>query len=326
MGLAVDVMANQTLKNSNMRLETSAGTVKTFIKIWSYRYAYLLIIPGVLFFIIYRYIPMLGNVIAFQDYSPFLGFTGSEWVGLRHFKTIFEDPEVVRVLFNTLTFSFLQIVFAFPAPIILSLMLNEVRREFAKRFIQSVVYLPHFLSWVIVVGITMIFFRNDGIINNFMGTYFGYDLVHYLTEPALFKPMVIFQVIWKEVGWGTIIFLAAIAGIDPNLYEAAVVDGAGRWRKLWHITLPAMRSVIAILLILRLGDVLDTGFEHIFLMLNPFNMEQGNVLDTYVYFKGIQQGDYSFATAVGLFKGLIGMILIIGANKLSKKLGEEGIF
>src|SRR5690606_27613153 len=185
----VDDMANKTLTNAGSREMPAfySPKKKTLATVWNYRYAYLLILPGVLFFIIYRYIPMLGNVIAFQEYSPFLGFTGSEWVGMKHFAKIFGDTEIIRVLTNTLILSFLQILFAFPAPIILSLMLNELRHVLFKRFLQSVVYLPHFLSWVIVVGITVIFFRNDGIINNFMGTYFTTDPVPYLTEPAFFK-------------------------------------------------------------------------------------------------------------------------------------------
>ncbi|MBD2861674.1 sugar ABC transporter permease [Paenibacillus sp. IB182363] len=270
---------------------------------------------------------MLGMIIAFQEYSPFLGFTGSEFVGLRHFSRIFSEPEVLRVIWNTLYLSFLQIAFAFPAPIILAVLLNEVRNQLYKRLIQTVVYLPHFLSWVIVVGLFFIFLRSNGIINRILQVYLGFEVpVDFLTEPDFFRPLIIIQVIWKEIGWGTIIFLAALAGINPDLYEAAIVDGANRWRQIWHITLPGIRSTIVILLILRLGHVLDSGFEQIFLMLNAFNMEIGNVLDTFVYYKGIQQSDYSFATAVGMFKGVVGLILVGGANYLAKKFGEDGIY
>lgn len=290
------------------------------------KYLLLLLLPGLLYFIIYRYIPMLGIVIAFKDYSAFRGFMDSPWVGLKYFKLIFEDSEVIRVIWNTLQISFLQIFFAFPISIGLALMLNEVRNQFYKRVIQSIVYLPHFLSWVVVVGITVIFLRSEGLLNSFLVSTFGMDPIQFLTDPNLFKPIIILQVIWKESGWGTIIFLAALAGVNPQLYEAAEMDGASRWRQIWHITLPAIRSTIIILLILRLGNVMETGFEQIFLMLNPFNMDSGNVLDTFVYFKGIQQANYSFATAVGLFKGLIGLILVIGANRLAKKFGEEGLY
>ncbi|GAB2670332.1 ABC transporter permease [Paenibacillus thermoaerophilus] len=291
------------------------------------RYIYLLLLPGLLYFIVYRYLPMFGIVIAFKDYSPFLGFADSPWVGLANFARIFESPEVVQVMINTLVISFLQIVFAFPAPILLALMLNEVRRQSLKRVIQSIVYLPHFLSWVVVVGIVSIFFRNEGLVNDFLVYRMGFEQpIPFLTNPDFFRPMIVLEVIWKEVGWGTIIFLAAMAGVNPNLYEAAVMDGASRFRQIWHVTLPAIRSTIVVLLIIRLGDVLEVGFEQIFLQLNAFNLDIGNTLDTYVYYKGIQQSDYSFSTAVGVFKGLVGLVLVMTANWLAKRYGEEGVY
>lgn len=299
---------------------------KLLKRMWKERYLYILLLPGLAFFIIYRYIPMAGNIIAFQDFSPFQGFLHSDWVGLKHFKTIFEDKEVTRVLWNTLYLSFLQIVFAFPMSIILALMLNEVRNSLYKRFIQSIVYLPHFLSWVVVIGIVTILLKSNGIVNELLGSLFGMKPVDFLQSPHWFMPLVVLEVIWKETGWGTIIFLAALSGINPSLYEAAAVDGANRWRQMWHITLPALKSTIIILLILRLGSVLDVGFEQIYLMLTPFTKDVGNVLDTFVYLKGIQNSDFSFATAVGLFKSVIGLILIVGANRLAKRFGDEGVF
>ncbi|WP_462409971.1 ABC transporter permease [Neobacillus sp. Marseille-QA0830] len=295
-------------------------------KLWKDRYLLLLIAPGILYFLVYRYLPMTGLLLAFKDYSPFRGFAESPWVGLKHFQSIFADAEVVQVIWNTLQLSMLQIVFAFPISIVLALMLNELRNQVFKRLVQSIVYLPHFLSWVVVVGITVIFLRSEGLINSFLVNVFHIKAIPFLTDPALFKPIIILQVIWKESGWGTIIFLAALSGINPNLYEAAIMDGANRWKQMWHITLPALKSTIIILLILRLGTVMDSGFEQIFLMLNPFNMESGNVLDTYVYFKGIQQANYSFATAVGLFKGIVGLVLVIAANRLAKRFGEDGLY
>ncbi|GIP38389.1 protein lplB [Paenibacillus sp. J31TS4] len=294
---------------------------------WRERYIYLLLLPGVLYYIVYRYIPMAGLVIAFQDFNPFNeSLWANEWVGFKYFARIFEDAEVIKVIWNTLQISFLQIFMAFPISIILALMLNEVRNETYKRIVQSMVYLPHFLSWVVVAGIFVVFLRGEGLINTFLTQKLHWEAIPFLTDPALFKPVIILQVIWKESGWSTILFLAALAGVNPALYEAAVIDGASRWRQLWHVTLPAIRSVIVILFILRLGNVLDTGFEQIFLMLNPFNTESGNVLDTYVYFKGIQQGDVSFATAVGMFKGLVGLVLVILANRAAKRFGEEGLY
>jgi putative aldouronate transport system permease protein len=295
-------------------------------RLWKEKYLYLLLLPGLAYFIIYRYFPMLGNIIAFQDFSAFKGFLHSDWVGMKHFKKIFEDSEVIRVIWNTLYLSFLQIVFAFPFSILLSLMLNELRSEKLKRIIQSIIYLPHFLSWVVVVGIATVFLKSEGIANQLLSHVFGMQPIPFLQEPGWFMPLIVLEVIWKESGWGTIIFLAALSGVNPSLYEAAVVDGASRLRQIWHITLPAIRSTIVILLILRLGSVLDVGFEQIFLMINPFNREMGNVLDTFVYYKGIEQSDFSFATAVGLFKSFVGLILIVGANRLAKRFGEEGVF
>lgn len=294
-------------------------------KLWKARYKYAFIFPGVLYFIIYKYIPLAGSIIAFQDYNPFNGFLQSEWVGFEHFQRIFDSPEVITVLINTLVLSFLQIVFIFPVPIVLALMLNEVRSAVFKRTVQSIMYLPHFLSWVVVIGIVTIFLRNDGLLNDALESAFGMERIDFLIRPELFKPLFILEIIWKEAGWGTIIFLAALAGVNLELYEAATVDGASRWRRIWHITLPAIRPTIVILLILRMGSVLDSGFEHIFLKLNPFVSDVAQVLDTYVYSRGLQQGDFSYATAVGLFKSVVGLILILAANKFAKKVSGEGV-
>ncbi|GBG05790.1 protein lplB [Paenibacillus agaridevorans] len=282
--------------------------------------------PGILFYIVFKYVPMFGLSLAFLDFNPFLGISGSEWTGWDNFRRIIDNPEVYRVLWNTLLISFLQILFAFPIPILLAVMLNELRNDFVKRMIQSIIYLPHFLSWVVVVGICFIFFRGEGIINGVLTGWLGLDAVPFLTDPSFFKPMVVAQVIWKEAGWGTIIFLASLAAVNPELHESATIDGAGRFQQIWHVVLPAIRSTIVIMLILRLGSVLDSGFEQIFLMLNPFNRETGEVLDTYVFTKGIESSDYSFATAVGLFKGAVGLILVLSANSLAKRFGEEGVY
>ena len=295
-------------------------------RMWRERYVYLLLLPGVLYFILFKYVPMFGLVLAFKDYSPFRGIWDSPWVGMEHFRTIFSDGEVLQVIRNTLYISFLQIAFAFPIPIVLALMLNEVRHSVYKRTIQSIVYLPHFLSWVIVVGMVTLFLRSEGLLNRALVSTFDMDPIPFLTHPNWFAPLIVLEVIWKEAGWGTVIFLAALAGIDPQLHEAAVLDGASRMQRIRDIILPGLKPVIVILLILRLGNVLDTGFEQIFLMLNPFTMEVGNVLDTFVFFRGIQQGDYSFATAVGLFKGLVGLVLVVGANRLAKRWGHEGLY
>ncbi|WP_258313511.1 sugar ABC transporter permease [Paenibacillus sp. tmac-D7] len=287
---------------------------------------YLMILPGFLFFLIFRYIPMGGIVIAFQDYSPFTGFFGSEWVGFAHFQRLFGEPEFWSLLKNTLILSALNLFFFFPAPILIAVVLNEARIQWFKKFVQTAIYMPHFLSWVVVVGITVILFATqEGAINKALATA-GFERLEIMTDPDYFRIVYVLQNIWKEAGWNAIIFLAALASVDPTLYEAAVVDGAGRWKQLWHVTLPALRSTIIILFILRLGQVMDIGFEHIYLMQNSLNLSVSDIFDTYVYRSGVLQGEFSYTTAVGLFKSSIGLILIIIANKLAKKAGEEGVY
>ncbi|MGN7352069.1 ABC transporter permease [Paenibacillus sp. 2003] len=285
-----------------------------------------MLFPGLLYFLLFKYWPMYGVLIAFKDYQPFLGFLDSPFVGLKHFERFFNDPNFVVLFRNTLVLAFLNILFFFPLPIIIALMLNELRHHVFKRTIQTLVYIPHFMSWVVVVGIAYIFLTTEGGIVNDLLAYFGREKINFLASNEWFRTIVTAEVIWKETGWGTIIFLAALSGVDPQLYEAARMDGANRLRQLWHITLPAIRSTIIILLILRLGNFLDTGFEQIFLMLNAMNREVGEVFDTYVYSVGISQGQYSFSTAVGLFKSFIGLILVVVANHLAKRFGEEGIY
>ena len=290
------------------------------------KYLYLMLLPGVLYFIVFKYIPMFGLVMAFQDYKPFLGFIDSPWVGFKHFERFFSELQFWMLFRNTALLALYSLVFYFPLPILLALMLNEVRHEAYKRTIQTFVYVPHFVSWVVVVGIFYLLFTTEGgLVNELIYRLTG-SKISFLLAPEWFRPMIIFQQIWKEVGWGTIIFLAALAGVDPQLYEAARIDGANRWRQIWHITLPAIRSTIVILLILRLGNFLDSGFEQIFLMLTPTNREVGEVFDTYVYVKGLTQLQYSYSAAVGMFKSVVGLILVVGANWLAKRFGEEGIY
>lgn len=290
------------------------------------RWLYLMVFPGVLYFLLFKYAPMWGLLMSFKDYQPYLGFFGSKWVGLKHFERLFHDPVFWMLLKNTLILAGYNILFFFPAPIILSLILNEVRREAFKRVVQTIIYVPHFVSWVVVVGIAYTFFTIDGGLVNEAIAAWGGTKVNFLVSADWFRTMITLEVIWKETGWGTIIFLAALSGVDPQLYEAARMDGAGRLRQLWHVTLPAIRSTIVILFILRLGTFLDTGFEQIFLMLNSMNREVGEVFDTYVYTAGITQGQFSFSTAVGLFKSAVGFILVVGSNWVAKKFGEEGVY
>jgi putative aldouronate transport system permease protein len=269
---------------------------------------------------------MYGIFIAFKDYQPFLGFWDSPFVGLKHFERLFSDSNFLVLFRNTLILATYNILFFFPLPIVIALMLNELRQEFIKKTVQTLIYIPHFMSWVVVVGIAYIFLTTEGGIVNELLVRYGGEKINFLVSNDWFRTIITAEVIWKEMGWGTIIFLAALAGVDTQLYEAARMDGANRIRQLWHITLPAIRSTIVILLILRLGHFLDTGFEQIFLMLNAMNREVGEVFDTYVYSVGISQGQYSFSTAVGLFKSIVGLILVLVSNHLAKKFGEEGIY
>ncbi|WP_438347783.1 ABC transporter permease [Paenibacillus sp. FA6] len=290
------------------------------------KYLYLLIMPGVLYFLIFKYYPMWGIVIAFQDFSPYLGVWKSDWIGMEHFVRFFTNPSFYLLFRNTMMISLLSLVFFFPLPIVLSLSMNEVSNKVFKRVIQSVVYLPHFLSWVIIAGITFLLLSQTNGIINLMFEFMGLPKIAFLTSENLFWGLLTGQSIWKETGWGTIIFLAAITGIDSQLYEAAKIDGANRIRQMWHITLPGIRNVIIILLILRLGNIMDVGFEQVFLMSNGAVSDVADVFETYVYRNGIQQGQFSYTTAVGLFKSVIGLTLVVCANWLAKRFGEEGVY
>lgn len=294
-------------------------------RFWRDRWVYLLLVPGLVYFLVFQYLPLLGNIIAFQDFSPFLGFFDSPWVGLNNFARLFTDPDTAIVVSNTLIISLLQIVFAFPIPIVLALMLNAVPNPVFKRFVQSALYLPHFISWVIIISLFQQILGGDGFVNNLIRGAGGQPL-NIMSNPDFFKPLVVLQVIWKDSGWGTIIFLAALSSIDPTLYEAAVMDGANKWQRIWHVTLPGLRGIIILLLVLRLGTVLNTGFEQIFLQRQAVGLDAAEVIDTFVYTRGVQSGDWSFATTVGLVKGIIGLVLILAANRAAKKVGEEGLF
>ncbi|SDX48778.1 sugar ABC transporter permease [Paenibacillus sp. PDC88] len=295
-------------------------------RIWKNKWIYVMLLPGILYFMIFKYLPMYGLVISFQDYKPFKGILGSEWVGFEHFARLFNEPDFLNILTNTLILFGLNLLFYFPVPIILALMLNEVRNSFFKKTFQTLVYLPHFMSWVIIVSIGYVMLTMDGGIVNELLVFFGFEKINFLLSTEWFRPTYIIQVIWREAGWGTIVYLAAIASVDPQLYEAARMDGANRLRQIWHITLPAIRSVIIILLILKIGDVLELGFEHVYLLLNSMNREVAEIIDTYVYTAAMKQGQFSYSTAIGFFKSFVGLILVIIANKLAKKMGEEGVY
>jgi putative aldouronate transport system permease protein len=292
-----------------------------------YKWLYLLLLPGVLYFALFRYGPMYGAVIAFKDYVPFLGIGGSEWVGFEHFTDFFANPDFPRLLVNTLILALLSLVVAFPLTIVMALLLNELRLNLLKRTVQTLIYIPHFLSWTVVASLTYLLFAVEvGPVFKLVNGVLGTD-INFVTDPAWFRPIIVLQDIWKNTGWGTIIFLAALATVDQEQYEAAIIDGAGRFRRVWHVTLPAIRGTVIVMLVLQMGQILNTGFEQIYLMTNSLNRQVADVFDTYVYFVGIQDGAYSYSTAVGLFKAAVGVVLIVGANWLAKRFGDEnGIF
>ncbi|MDR6746882.1 ABC transporter permease [Bacillus pumilus] len=292
----------------------------------SQKFLYVMILPGFIYFLVFKYVPMWGLIIAFQDYQPFLGILGSEWVGFKHFIRLFTEPTFFILLKNTLILFTMNVVIFFPIPILLALLLNEVRLALFKKFVQTMIYIPHFMSWVIVVSLSFVLLTVDGGLINELIAFFGGEKINFLLSQEWFRPMYILQVIWREAGWSTIIYLAAITAVDPQLYEAAKMDGAGRLRQMWHITLPAIKSVIVVLLILKIGDTLELGFEHVYLLLNATNREVAEIFDTYVYTAGLKQGQFSYSTAVGLFKAAVGLILVMLANRLAKKFGEEGIY
>lgn len=295
-------------------------------KLWRDRLLFLFALPGLVVLITYHYLPILGNVIAFKNYRPYRGIGGSDWVGLENFRVIYEgDPAFLNALANTLILTALQAVLVFPAPIVLALLLNSLLSERIKRIVQSILYLPHFLSWVVVVALFQQLLGGSGLLNNFLRSH-GWDAMTIVGNPDLFRPLLLAQVLWKDTGWATIIFLAALAAISADLYEAAAVDGAGRWRQLIHVTLPGMKGVIILLFILQLGTSLTVGFEQILLQQNAVGLGKSEVLDTFVYNRGVIGGNWGMATAVGLVKSVIGVLLVLGANKLAHVVGEAGVY
>ncbi|MGG1551980.1 ABC transporter permease [Paenibacillus ferrarius] len=298
-------------------------TLRYMRRFWPF---YAMLVPGIVYFLIFKYVPLLGSVIAFQEYNLYGGFLQSEWVGFKWFQQFFEFVHFRRLLWNTLAISFYQLIFTFPAPIILAILLNEMRSMAVRRTIQTIVYLPHFLSWIIIAGFGyMLLSPQIGLINHMVKA-FGHEPIFFLQEPNWFRSIVISSGMWKETGWSAIVFLAAIAGITPSLYEAARIDGAGRWRQLLHITLPGMMPAIMLLLLLKIGHILDLGVEQIYVFLNPITFDVGDVIDTYAYREGILKGEYSMTTAIGLFKSVVGFGLLIIANRISRSTTGERLF
>ena len=291
----------------------------------------LMTLPAVLLILVFNYIPILGNVVAFQDYDPYAGDNGfvaifnSPWIGFEQFERIFADSAFWHAVQNTLVLFFLQLVLYFPIPILLALLINSVVRPRIRAVAQAVMYLPHFFSWVLVVTVLMQIFGGAGIIAQTLRQH-GYEGFDVMTDPEVFKYLVTAQTVWKDAGWGIIVFLAALSSVSGDLYEAAAMDGAGRWRRMWHITLPALRPVIALLLVLRVGDALTVGFEQLLLQRQAVGVNASDVLDTYVWWNGIRNQDFSYAAAAGLIKGVVGLALVLIANKVAHLMGEQGVY
>ncbi|MGH2365154.1 MAG: ABC transporter permease [Chloroflexota bacterium] len=285
----------------------------------------LLIAPGVIYFLIFYYVEALGYVIAFENYLPFMGFIQSQWVGLDNFRQMIQDQAFWQAVRNTIVINGLQLIFYFPAPIILSLMLNSVISTKIRRLVQSIVYLPYFISWVIIVSLFQQIFGGAGIVAHLMRG-LGMPVINIVSSPPLFKWVILVQVIWQGTGWGTIIYLAALLSIDGSLYEAAAVDGANKWGRMWHVTLPGIMDITVLLFILRLGLILSNGFEQVLLQRDAVGPAAGEVLDTYIFYHGIAGGQWGITAAAGLIKLFIGTALVLGSNKLAHFFGSGGIY
>jgi putative aldouronate transport system permease protein len=289
------------------------------------RGVYLMAIPVVLYYAVFHYLPMAGLVIAFQDYNLFKGFLGSQWVGLNNFIRFLTGPNIVRLVRNTFLINLYDIVFHFPAPVILALMINEFRLGKVKNIIQTISYMPHFVSLVVICGMITDFSRVKGLFNG-IRLLMGMPEINMLSQPEFFRPIFVGSSIWQNAGWGSIIYLATLSTVDPNLYEAAEIDGAGRFRRIVHITLPALTPVITIQLIMRLGHILSLGFEKVMLLYNPLTYETADVISTYLYRYGLQQANYSFGTAAGLANSLIQILVLVTVNGLFRHFSEESLW
>lgn len=326
----------QTGATANAALQRTGSQPSLGNRFWKQKYYQLFVLLGMLFLLVFAYTPMFGILMAFKQYSIVDGISGiftTPWVGLKHFEEFVSDYKFAQIVQNTLGISLLKIVFAFPIPILFAIMLNEVRNAFFKRFVQTVSYFPHFISWVVVAGLAFVFLSNqEGIVNDFL-LHMGLidEPIPFLTSSGHFWGLAVGTAVWKEAGWWTIIFLAAIAGIDPSLYEAAQIDGAGRLKRIWHVTLPGMKGAIVTVLILSIGSLLGGGlvgsnFEQSFLLGNPINNDKSEIIQTYAFKVGLAEGRVAYAAAVDLIQAVISVILIFGSNYIAKKISKTSLF
>ncbi|MFJ1609758.1 ABC transporter permease [Streptomyces sp. NPDC088253] len=308
-----------------------SGKVSLRLRFRRDRVLLLMTLPAVLLVLLFNYVPILGNIVAFQDYDPYISDNGivsmlhSPWVGIENFQRVFADSAFWDAVQNTLVLFFLQLALYFPIPIGLALLINSVVRPRVRALSQAILYLPHFFSWVLVIAVFQQLFGGAGILSQLLRQH-GYDGLDIMTDPNTFKFLITAQSVWKDAGWGIIVFLAALSSVSPDLYEAAAMDGAGRWRRMWHVTLPALRPVIALLLVLRVGDALTVGFEQILLQRDAVGPGAAEVLDTFVWWNGVRNQDFGYAAAAGLIKGVVSLGLVLAANKVAHLMGEQGVY
>lgn len=316
------------MNSSDSEVDQSIVKVKrkTWVQVKRNYELYLFLVPILLVYLVFKYYPMYGVQIAFKDFSPSQGIWGSEWVGFKHFIDFFDSYNFWTIMSNTLTLSVLSLVFGFPAPVIIAILLNQMLGKRYKKFIQTVIYAPHFISTVVLVGMLNVFLSpNSGIVNHLI-TLFGGEPILFMADEGWFRPLYILSGIWQETGFSTIIYLAALAGVNPELHEAAIMDGASKWKRVWYVDIPGILPTIVILLILALGNIMSIGFEKAFLMQSDLNYAASNIIPTYVYELGIQKAQYSFSTAVGLFNSVINIILIVTVNRVARKLTETSLW
>ncbi len=295
---------------------------KNFVR---YRYIYLMLLPVVVYYAVFCYGPMSGIVIAFQNFKPALGVSGSKWVGWKHFVDFLTGPYAWRLIRNTLMINILQIIFAFPVPIIVALLINEINCKGYKKAVQTISYMPHFISLVVMCGLLVNFCRSDGIFNDFLSL-FGFERRNLLAEANLFRPIYVLSGIWQEAGWGSIIYLATLSTVDVGLYEAATIDGANRFQRMLHVSFPGLLPIIIVQLIMRVGNILTTGFEKVFLLYSPLTYDTADIISTYIYRQGLELSNYSYGTAVGLFNSVVNLIILVMANYISRRVTEESLW
>ena len=315
----VSARSGQSVRKRSRVLQKFAKDLK------ANRYLYLMILPVVAYYLIFCYAPMYGIIIAFKDFAPMKGIMGSSWVGFLYFKQFFTSIYAFRTITNTLLLSLYSLLWGFPAPILLALLLNEVKNVIFKKTVQTITYLPHFISLIVVCGLIVDFTQQQGLINNII-TFFGGQRLPFLQKPEWFRTMYISTDIWQSVGWNSIIYLAALAGVDQQLYEAASIDGAGRWKQTIHITLPGIAPTIIILLIMDIGHLMSVGYEKVILLYNPLTYSTADIISSFVYRMGLQQFNYGYATAVGLFNSAVNLLLLVAANSISRKVSETSLW